>query len=321
MTHSTYLINDPLHKKYFYLFTIIGLASSELFVSISSSLLAPTKLGMMEFYKTRFNKLLWPFLFWSIVMVGYRYFDNDITAREAIHKILFFPFQAVEPIYWFVYSICGLYLINPLISPWLKNATQKELQFVILMWFVTLLLPYLNFFAEEPFYLWRGNYYFILTYLGGFIGYLFIGVYLRRYPILFQNKWKVFLLVFSLLILGLIPIIWSKIFKVKTFDFIWGDLSVTSACFVIAIYIFFKNFKFPVLFERWMSIVAKYSFGIYLVHSLVANLVVFKIFQNHRILHPLIETPLITLLILLISLFFVRLISKFWPYSKYIVGV
>lgn len=117
---------DPSFAVYMVFFSLIASPSSELFVSISSGLLAPTKLPMMEFYKKRFSKLLWPFLFWSVFMVGYGYFMGQIEGETAISRILFFPIKPTEGVYWFVYAICGLYLINPIISPWLKEVKKES---------------------------------------------------------------------------------------------------------------------------------------------------------------------------------------------------
>lgn len=319
LTHSAMPALDPSFGAFMVLFSLIGSPSSELFVSISSSLLAPTRMKMMDFYKKRFSKLLYPFLFWSMFMVGFRYFTGAIDGSTAIKRILLFPIKPTEGPYWFVYVICGLYLINPIISPWLAKAKKKELLFILGLWMVTLLLPYINVISGENIYQVNGDYTSILIYMGGFIGYMLIGVYLKFYPIFIKNKFKALSLVLGLIILGTIPILLAYAFNKDSLEYIMTDLSITSALYVIAIYIFFKNISFPRLIEKWMSTIAKYSFGIYLIHILVVTQIMKKLLENNRLPHPLIETPFIAIASLLICLVIVKLLS-YLPKSQYFIG-
>lgn len=319
LTHSAMPALDPSFGIFTVVFSLIASPSSELFISISSSLLAPTKLPMMEFYKKRFSKLIWPFLFWSIFMVGFRFFMGYIDGITALEKIIYFPIKPVVGVYWFVYTICGLYLINPIISPWLAVATKKEMKFILALWLITLILPYLNIITGTNIYKIHGSYYFILTYVGGFLGYMLIGVYFKKFPLFISNKWSAILLVILLLTIGTMPVLWSYIYNRDAIKLVTSNLSITSALYVSAIYIYFKNFKFPSFVENWMSIIAKYSFGIYLIHFLIVRNVVWKILENHRLPHPLLETPLIAITSLLISLGIVKCLS-YLPASKYIIG-
>lgn len=319
LTHSAMPALSPSFGIFMVMFSLISSPSSELFVSISSSLLAPTKLPLMEFYKKRFSKLIWPFLFWSIFMVGYRFFMGQIDGNTAIERIVFFPIEPVEEVYWFVYAICGLYLINPIISPWLAVAKKKELKFILALWIITLILPYLNIITGKDKYNINGNYYFILTYMGGFLGYMLIGVYFKKYPVFISNKWLAILLIIVLITIGTMPVLWSYLFNRDATTLVTNNLSLTSALYVSAIYIFFKNFKFPNFLEYWMSMIANYSFGIYLIHILIVRDVVWKVLENHRIAHPLLETPMIALSSLFICLGIVKCLS-YLPKSKYIIG-
>lgn len=320
LTHSAMPALNPSFGIYMVMFSLIASPSSELFVSISSGLLAPTKLSMKRFYIKRFSKLLWPFLFWSVFMVFYRYFNNEIDINEAIERIIFFPIKPTEGVYWFVYAICGLYLINPIISPWLQKTTKRELQFVLGLWVLTLLLPYLNIITGKEVYKINGNYYFILTYVGGFVGYMLLGVYFKMFPIFIKSKLKLLLVISTLIFLGTVPIIWSYLFDKSVLDIVYNNLSLTSALYVSAIYIFFKNFTFSNFINKWFSIIATYSFGIYLIHILIVREFVWKLLENNRLPHPLIETPFIALASLFICLAIVKLIS-YLPKSKYIVGI
>lgn len=319
LTHSAMPAIDLAYGPYMVFFSILCSPSSELFVTMSSSLLAPTKQDMLGFYKKRFSKLIPPFFIWSVIVLLVKLFQNKLSFNEAFTKLVLFPIAPVEGVYWFVYAICALYLIIPLISPWLKNCSRKELLLVLGFWFITLLLPYLNLIFNKEIYRINGDYEFILIYVGGFIGYLFLGVYFRRYPIILKTKLKTALLVLALCLLGTFPIFFSYYYNRDYLDITFNNLSLSSAFYVSAFFVFFQNFKFHESIESILSLVAKYSFGIYLMHILVIRDVVWLMFESNRF-HPLAETPIIALVSLFMSLGICKLIS-FLPNSKYIIGV
>ncbi|GAA4114411.1 acyltransferase [Aquimarina addita] len=319
LTHSAMPALDPSFGMFMVLFSIISSPSSELFIMISSSLLAPAKLDMLSFYRKRFDKLLWPFFFWSIVLLVIGYFKNGSSITELITRILQIPLVPATGIYWFIYVIAGLYLIIPIISPWLKNCSKKELGTILLFWGITLLLPFYNVIAEKDLYKMDGDYYFTFVYLGGFIGYLFLGVYLRRYPIIFTSKLKNILFIILTTILGTLPILYAYIINRNAIEPLYDHLSISSVFYVLAIYCFFQNFEIPPYLQKMFNAIAKYSFGIYLIHIIVIRDVIWKLLENFRIPHPIIETPLISIFSLIICFYIVKAIT-FLPKSKYIIG-
>lgn len=318
LTHASMPASNPAFGMFLAGFSLLSSPSSELFVTISASLLAPSKQGMFEFYKKRFSRLIGPFLFWSVVVVLIDFIQGEISFNEAGTKLLLFPISPVTGVYWFVYAICGLYLVIPIISPWLQMATKKMFYFILALWSLTLLLPYMNF-IKKSFYDIDGNYYFILNYLGGFIGFLFLGVFLRKFPIEFTKKRYAILFLFSLFLLGSLPVIYGVLYNREVLLISRENLSITSMLYVAGIFIFLQNFRLPSFIERFFNLIAKYSYGIYLIHLLVVRDIVWNLLANNRIHHPMIETPLITMVSLLICLAVVILISKL-PKSQNIIG-
>lgn len=131
--------------------------------------------------------------------------------------------------------------------------------------------------------------------------------------------YKAFFTVLAFLILGVVPFLVGYLLKVPAGDLIGNNLSLTSALFIIAIYLFFKNFKLPSSVEHLTRIIAKYSFGIYLIHILVVREFVWKMMEQARIPHPLIETPFIAIISLIICLLIVKSLSCL-PKSEYFIG-
>ena len=98
------------------------------------------------------------------------------------------------------------------------------------------------------------------------------------------------------------------------------NLSLSSAFLVTIIFTFFQNIQLNTLLEKLFNNIAKYSFGIYLIHIIVVRDIIWKVLENHRLPHPIIETPIIAIISLICSFLIVKILSLM-PYSKYIIGV
>tara|TARA_R110002049_G_scaffold293219_7_gene478117 strand:- start:2293 stop:3318 length:1026 start_codon:yes stop_codon:yes gene_type:complete len=320
LTHSAMATKDSFGL-YAVIISLTSSPSSELFLTISGALLLPTRIRMKEFYIKRFSRLAYPVLFWSLIILFIEYLTGTNTLELTLKKLVLIPFSPVTGVYWFIYTICGLYLLAPVLSPWIISSTKKEYQFVLLLWLVTILLPYTSFIWPD-FYKIDGNYYFILTYFGGFLGYMLLGVYLRKYPIIL-SKFKAIVIVITLITIAILPILYCYLFHRELINIINNNLSISSVLLVTSIFIFFQNFgSTNIKFNYLINYIAKYTFGIYLIHIIIVRKVVWIIYSFYRTepINPLLETPLIALISMFICYVCVKLISKL-PQSKNIVGV
>jgi surface polysaccharide O-acyltransferase-like enzyme len=81
---------------------------------------------------------------------------------------------------WFMYPLISIYLIIPVVSPWLEKASAKdELIFLGIFAFSTL-TPWLHRFVSPE--LWGEcfwNQYSALWYCSGYLGYLVLAHYIR----------------------------------------------------------------------------------------------------------------------------------------------
>lgn len=320
LTHSA-MSTKEAYGFYAVIVPLVSSPSSELFLTISGALLLPTRVRMKDFYIKRFSKLALPVLFWSIIILLISYSAGRDSIEAILKKLVLIPLSPVTGVYWFIYTICGLYLLAPIISPWIIASTQKEYLFVILLWLITILLPYTSFLWPD-FYVIDGNYYFILNYFGGFIGYMLLGVYLKKYPLIL-TKIKTILIILFLNLFAILPILYCYLYKRDLISTVNNNLSISSVFLVISIFIFFQNFGFSN--KKIINIIhsiARYSFGIYLVHIIIVRDVVWPLYTYVRAepLNPLIETPFIALFSMALCFLVVKLISKI-PYSNYIVGV
>lgn len=320
LTHSAMPAVDLSHGPFYTFFSTLAAPSSELFLCISGAILLPVTKSFSEFYRVRFTKLLYPILFWSVVTTFYFLWYGEYDIKEAIFKLLLLPFKPVHGVYWFIYAICGLYLIAPFISKWLVQSNKKELQLFLMLWGITLTLPIFNYFIPG-FYDLNGSYYNMFCYFGGFLGYMVLGVYLRKYPIEIGGGIGWTLLTNMLITILLLLVIFILRLKDVETSIIVDNLSLFSAIAVANIFTFVQQLSKMKIIQNvapFFENFAKYSFGIYLSHMVIIRSI-WLLFSEFR-LHPIIETPMICILSLIVAYIIVRLLSKL-PCSKYIVGV
>lgn len=165
-----------------------------LFVVASSYLQFPLHYSTGEFLRRRAQRVLVPFLCWSIVYA--------LAWGEPVDNLrsLLLNFNYAAGHLWFVYMLMGIYLLMPMLSPWAERVGKRELQFYLLLCFATTLIPFVRALAADGaapviygptgipnralYPLWgeaSWNTYGLFYYLSGFIGYLLLGLYLRRF--------------------------------------------------------------------------------------------------------------------------------------------
>lgn len=170
-----------------------------LFVMITGTLLLPVEQNISAFYKKRLTRLLVPFIICSLLynlfpwitgLLGlsptiindfFAWAEPDQSLSGALHHIAMIPFNfsmlAVQM--WYVYLLIGLYLYMPIFSAWVKQASIKEQKVFLVLWFVSLFIPYLREYLTKD--LWgtcSWNEFGLLYYFAGFNGYLLLGHYI-----------------------------------------------------------------------------------------------------------------------------------------------
>lgn len=176
--HSPKIIESMNSNIFYALYNYMMLPCVPLFFILSGYLLLPTKECLFPFLKRRMVRVVFPLLFWSIICVIIAHHNSF---QDCIWEICYIPFyQKANGHYWFLYSLVSVYLILPILSEWLKLAKQKEIKFVLGLWFFVSALPCLNILLPGIFD-GEGGYYNVLYYNAGFLGYFLLGYYLKNY--------------------------------------------------------------------------------------------------------------------------------------------
>ena len=285
----------------------IGRPCVVLMVMISGQLLLPIKKGFTlgGYYRKRIGRVVVPLIFWSLLLpVAFYLYYNGIgqgTQNPSIdtsaytfdsminHMYTFiFNFTYEGTPLWYLYMLIGLYLVLPIVNSWLVQATKKDLQTVLWIWFATLLLPYLK--VAVPLLGGSGEAGFApvfgecawnacgsLYYMSGFLGYMLLAYYLKTYPL--NWSWgktiavavPVYLAGYAVTSLGYIYV--NDLFPgdYKYLEIPWYMCGINVAMQAFGVYIIFS--KLSVKSRPWLSKVAAMMFGIYLCHFPIVHIV------------------------------------------------
>ena len=269
-----------------------------LFVIASSYLQFPLHYSAGDFLRRRAARILIPFAVWTLV---YAFLWGEPVTNL---KSLLLNFNYAAGHLWFVYMLIGIYLIMPLLSPWAEKVSKKELLVYLGICFATYLIPFIReaVSTETPiiygptgipnpakYPLWgeaSWNSYGMFYYVSGFIGYLLLGLYFRRF--VGQLSWKKTLAV-------ALPA-WGLGFAIAFGDFIrrafeycggvfplegktgvaailetsWVNDSIGVALMAIGwVLIFRKITATGCFYDKILLPVSKASYGMYLSHMIV----------------------------------------------------
>ena len=143
-----------------------------LFVMLSGYLLLGKDYSLPDFLKRRFSRVVIPAIFWMLIYCLYGYLANGspATIGAALKSLVTGP---VHYHLWFIYLIIGLYLVYPILRPWVRTASNQDFLYFFVMWSIgTWIYKALAVFAQMPigiyFELFSNNCgYFVMGYFLG----------------------------------------------------------------------------------------------------------------------------------------------------------
>lgn len=301
--------------------TSIARISVPLFVMISGYLLLPQKTTTQDFLKKRFTRILYPFITWCILYAVYYVFTKDETWSQALVHIINIPvnFGVEVGHLWYIYMLIGLYLLVPVLSPWLNSCSKKELQGYLILWGVTTFIPYIHLIFPQILGECFWNPTPALYYFTGFAGYLILGHYIKRYGspsvvtslIMIAAGYAVTAYIFC-----------SRIDTAQTamdLELSWGFCTINIVLLTWGTFSLFTHIKWKGngMAGKLISDISVRSYGMYLAHIMVLNLfyAIFNpYFDNTYILVPLISVCTF------VSVYIVIKLLSYLPKSKYWLG-
>jgi len=270
-----------------------------LFIIASSYLQFPTHYPTMEFFRRRAVRILVPFLLWTVVY-AFRWGEPVENFRN-----LLLNFNYAAGHLWFVYMLLGVYLLMPLLSLWAEKVEKKELQIYLGICLFTTMIPLIRDWAaggattviygpsglprQALFPLWgeaSWNAYGTFYYFSGFIGYLLLGLYFRKF--VGELSWKktlgiaipCYIAGFAISFGGFLRRVYETaegtfpvgglVEKAVWWETTWCNDTIGVVLMAIAWILVFKKIKAEGRFYKNVLLpVSKASYGIYLMHLLI----------------------------------------------------
>lgn len=269
-----------------------------LFFMVSGALLMPTSLDYFAFLRRRLSKILLPTLIWTGIYLSIHlyYSYSEINLLKIIMSV---PFSVQgNGVLWFMYTMAGIYLLTPILSAWIKNASVREIEFVLLLWCVSLCYPLLDNFVEI-----NTGTTGILYYFTGYAGYFLLGYYLKNHQ---ERIALIFPLAISILGVGLLLYLKFKNIEFDFYEMFWY-LSIFVAAMCCTLWILIMKFvlflsRFKKIFSRrirnFVIILSNISFGIYLIHILIMRYWLWNMEWINNISNYILQTNLIALITL-----------------------
>ncbi len=303
---SPYIVNPELYGNSSWYVNLILNAFSRtgvpIFFMISGSLILSSEStkNFSMFYKKIITRILVPLFAWNVIYFAYNVIERNVTLniRDFFSLVIN---QGTEYHLWYLYTLLGIYLIAPFLKIVVDNCNFKQQCILLLLiLFPTTISPFIN--ATLPIYV---NIFDPL--FNGYIGCFLMGYILSN----INNTVKNMSLYSVIGIFGLLfSVAYHHINSSNTainlyfnYGYSLCHYALSAAIFVIAK----RAFEKRTVFEKTITGLSKYSFGIYLIHILVIDLIM-KYFMIDA--SPVISVGYIFFLTTTVSLLFTFILSK-----------
>jgi surface polysaccharide O-acyltransferase-like enzyme len=288
-----------------------------LFVMLSGFLLLSKDYDLIDFLKRRFSRVIIPALFWMSYYLYNNHLSNNKPAnlKEGLLELVSGP---VHYHIWFIYLIIGLYLIYPILRPWVRQASERDLiYFLLLCMFATWFYKPLYHFTGQKI----GVYFELLS---NNCGHFVLGYYLGQKTCRSSHSgtlspWpctdrQLGFIGLALVVLGTLATslasYWLNIGRGDsvTFDVIFYDYLMPNVGIgAIGWFLMAKQWLNNPPLKPFEAAFTAASFGIYFVHVRVLDWWAYLGFWHSR-WHPLKGLPILIIQITLISFVVIALI-------------
>lgn len=169
---------SPLGGGRLYLFPLdtLGYIGVPIFLMLSGALLINKEYGLSTFLKRRFSRIIYPYVFWFIIIAILDYFVFNITL-ERIYLI-----GIGEGFTWYIWTLIGLYLFIPVINTFIQKYSEKGIHYYLFFWSIAIILKSIG---QYPFHNLE------LSYFSGYLGFILLGYYLSKKEFKIDEKWMI----------------------------------------------------------------------------------------------------------------------------------
>lgn len=261
------------------------------------------KYSTAVFFKKRFSKAFFPFLFWSVgafvfLMIMDPQRVSNMSIKQIVDGVLLTQYNQF---FWYFPALFSVYLSIPLFANIEETSKKKTIEYLI---GVTLVMNVAGMFATHVFNVPVSNYF--VASMSGYLIFVLLGYYISEYGI--NRTWRIVSYVLGVIgllmhIVGTATLSQQANAVVGSFK---GYLNVPSVLYATAIFVFFKYAKLPTSVVKVLSLFEKQTFGIYLIHWFILSV----LHENGVQLMTLSDKALWTVGVFLIAWLIVMVLQK-----------
>lgn len=300
------------------------------FIMISGCLYLDSKRtwNLRRLWKRNILPIAAAYIFWQMFYAVYRIITNGTLAKGSKAALVKFMVYISKSYFhlWYLPMLIGLLIITPMLWEIVNSARGKQWEeYMIVLFLVFQILPYtINYFSLP----WKDHIMDILQtvqpeMVTGYIGYFILGHYLSHYEVSKKLEYLVYVLgvILILAAIGLCYISSQKSGKpIQSFyenytlaGFFWGS----------SFFLFFKNYVSKIKWnekqEKRICYLGSCTFGIYLIHALIRDILHRIGIDSMMISNTAIAIPVLITMIFVLSLAAVMIIKKIPRVSKWII--
>ncbi len=291
-----------------------------IFFMVSGALILNEEKNLSVAYtiRKRIKKIMIPFVVWYVIYIIIHciYTGDNILYQIGAAVI---SVRGYAGHLWYMYCLIIMYLITPLIMCFIIQAKDEHIHLLLTLWLIfSVIVP----FVQHFFPILQLPEYVNLNLLGGYWGYYILGYELSKRQIRFSKSFEIILIGFTWAITAILYA-YDKKYIDSASSYFHGFLSPNIVLFSISIFLLLKKIyetkKLSDKINKIIIHISKLSFGIYLVHFLVRNVV--KAYINNSGITPVGDLLISPVLVFGISYLFILVVSKIKGIKFFLAGV
>jgi len=222
---------------------------------------------------------------------------------------------------WFIYMLLGIYLIMPVISPWLERLQRREEEAFLGIWLFTTLFWHMHEMFGDIFGECWWNPFPLFYYVSGYVGYVVMAHYIRKY--LNWSARKTIYIALPCFLIGYLFCIvsfYSRSFtveEVRELELSWQTTSIAPVLMSFGAFMLIKKINYAgTVVYKVVRDISSMSYGMYLMHMLLLPFV-------FSLCNPIMLPPaaiVVTAVVTYVICYGIAKVISLFKFGKYIVG-
>ncbi len=299
----------------------VGVMGVPLFLMLTGALLLqPEKDDSLRvFFKKRWARIGLPSLFWFAAYFAWDFLVQNIpfTSSAIIQGILNGPYTQM----WYLYVLAGLYLLTPIFRVFIAHADQTLVKYFVILWVLGVAI--IPFFSLFTIFQLNSNVFAITGYIGFFV----LGTYLSTVEM--RRSTLSLFIILGVALTAVSTYVLAATVGGTGMYFFQQYFSPTIILASVMVFLLLLTVKPPSVqkenslskVHKLIKVISENTLGIFFIHVMIIESIqngYFGFAINRNTLNPIIEVPLLTAIVLFVSVAIILLLKKI-PYLNKLV--